>query len=170
MSNELATIKAMEMVAHTNEAASLADIREDSQKFPRIIHISRPYALRDLSVIISQALLYRGQDADADKVTFMASALLDELLADELGLGLKFITLEEIRRVAKKAALDKDTFGISVATLYSAIVAYAKTTGAEAQREANQRKRNADARVLADSPVGTAMAAMAAKISKTHKI
>lgn len=148
---------------------SLVEIRSNSEMYPRLCRIARPFALRDLAVIISKALLYRGQDAEAEKVSFIASSLYDELMADEQGLGLQYITMEEISRVVRRASLDKDTFGISVATLYSAICTFAKGEGDAAQREADNNKKEAD-KALVQEHYGNAIDRLAEKFTSTHKI
>lgn len=158
----------MSNIAVVNPTVSLVEIRLNPEMYPRLLRIAMPEVKRQLAGIIANALLYRGQDAEAEKVAFIANALYDEIMADEQGLGLQCLTLEEIRRVARRTALDKDTFGISVSTLYSALCAYAKGEGLEAQRQANQiYKSEQKSRAEVYEPVLTAAAQ---KIVSTHKI
>lgn len=159
----------MNQIAVLNTPVSLVDIRLHPDTYPRISRIAKPFVLRDLAVVISKALLYRGQDAEAEKVAFISSSLYDELMADEQKLGLPFLTMEEIRRVANRAALDKDTFGISVTTLYSALCAYAKGEGSAAQKEADALQKAAD-RTAASEKIEETIAKLAGKFTSTHKI
>lgn len=144
---------------------SLVEIRLDAERFPRLFRLAKPYAMKDLTAIVAQGLLYRGQDADAEKVTFIASSVYDEMIADEQHLGLMNLSIEEIRRVVKRTALDKDTFGISVATIYSALCAYAKGEGHDADVEAHKIYK--EQRRQAIEPV---VNALAEKFTSTHKI
>lgn len=159
----------MTQLAVINPTVSLVDIRLHPDTYPRISRIAKPFVLRDLAVIISKALLYRGQDAEAEKVAFISSSLYDELMADEQKLGLPFLTMEEIRRVANRAALDKETFGISVTSLYSALCAYAKGEGHSAQMEADNLRKNEE-RAATAGKMEKILAKVAEKFESTHKI
>ena len=50
--------------------------------------------------------------------------------------GLKYISFAEIRRAVRNACLFSEMYGVSVRTIYRAIVEYAKGEGTQAAREA----------------------------------
>ena len=125
----------------TKTTYSLVDIRLDPVSFPRLINIPAAKARAALSKIIADAFLYRGQTADRENVRFIASALLEELLADDK-YGLPFLTLEEIRRAVKTAVLtDENLFGVNVSSLYRVLLAYARGEGRQADATAAERLR-----------------------------
>ena len=159
----------MNQLAVISAPVSLVEIRRNPEMYPRLVRIAMPEVKRQLAGIIANALLYRGQDAEAEKVAFIANALYEEIMADEQGLGLQYLTMEEVRRVAKRTALDKDTFGISVATLYSALCAYAKGEGHTAQMEANNLQRTIDKDAQKES-MERVISRIAENITSTHKI
>lgn len=111
--------------------ADLLRIRKDSATFPRLRNIPEAEATAALYRLITQAMLYRGQKADESFVRFTAAALLGEMLADTHGCGLAEITLQEIAFAVRRAVLTEDLYGVNVATLYRAIVRYAKNDGAK---------------------------------------
>lgn len=116
---------------------TLVDIRSNPQRFPRLHNIPEATALKGLTQIVFMAFMYRGQSASEENISFVASALLAELLEDNQ-YGTMFLTMEEIARVVKKAALSTETFGISVATLYSALVKYCSNEGKKADQKAKE--------------------------------
>ena len=120
--------------------ASLLEMRADATRFPRLKTMPREQAVSGLTRIISQAFLYRGQTADPVNVQFIANTLLDELLAaGQYGAG--NISLAEIRVVVKRAVLESDMFGISVASLYKVIIAFCKNEGHLNQTMVNMSRR-----------------------------
>lgn len=129
MSNKLTTMRSQPA------QVSIVDIRRDPKRFPRLNTYPRERAVEELKVIVSQAFLYRGQDADPNNVLFITTNLLDELLADYDGIGTKFISMAEISRVIKKTILTEEMYGISVASLYKAIAKYCKGEGHEAEEQ-----------------------------------
>lgn len=117
---------------------TLVDIRSDPQRFPRLHNIPPEIALQSLIQIVFMAYMYRGQAVVEENISFVASALMAELL-EENQYGTRYLTMEEITRVVKKAALSSETFGISVATLYSALVKYCSSEGKKADAQAKER-------------------------------
>jgi len=89
--------------------------------------------------MVYAAFLYRGQDATTTTIRFIANALVAEIKADtKFGLG--SLSWEEIGRTIRLAVLGggKEMYGVSVASLYAALVDYAKTEGHDADRRASQ--------------------------------
>ena len=122
------------------ERATLVDIRTDNRKFPRLHTYRREDAIAQMNMIIMMAFQYRGQQADAQTIFQMSSSLIDILNEDEYGIGTKFLSFEEIKRVVKKAALgqSREMYGISVSSIFQALADYCKGDGRMADKEAKE--------------------------------
>lgn len=138
MSNELTT-QDTSLVNYNPGRASLLEMRQHPELFPRIKTMPREQVVDGLTRIVSQAFLYRGQAADATNIQFISSALADELLEDEN--GARNLSLAEIQAVVKKAVLTTDMMGINVSSLYKVIIAFVKGEGRENQSRVEQQKR-----------------------------
>ena len=155
-----------EIENYTPGQASLLEMRADATRFPRLKTLPREQAVSGLTRIISQAFLYRGQTADPVNVQFIANALLDELLEDgKYGAG--NISLAEIRVVVKRAVLNTDMFGISVASLYKVIIAFCKNEGHTNQTMVNMSRRK---EALQPTAVSVRLQAATGNFVKNHKI
>ena len=155
-----------EIENYTPGQASLLEMRADATRFPRLKTLPREQAVSGLTRIISQAFLYRGQTADPVNVQFIANALLDELLADgQYGAG--NISLAEIWVVVKRAVLNTDMFGISVASLYKVIIAFCKNEGHLNQTMVNMSRRK---EALQPTAVSVRLQAATGNFVKNHKI
>lgn len=142
--------------------ATPVEMRRDAVRFPRVGTMPREAAIAQMFGIVEAAALYRGKKMDADELGFTATALVDEILADK-SWGLRLISFAEIRRAIRRAVLETDMYGVSVATLYKALVDYAKGEGtAAANTVALQAKRTTGAQIL--------MEASAAELTKKTKI
>ena len=130
--NQLATIPA--------EKATLVDIRTDNKRFPRLHSYRREDAIAQMNMIIMMAFQFRGQQADTLTIVQMSSSLIDILNDDEFGIGTKFLSFEEIKRVVRKAALgqSKEMYGISVSSLFQALADYCKGEGRMANTQARE--------------------------------
>ena len=130
--NQLTTIPA--------EKATLVDIRTDSRRFPRLYTYKREDAIGQMNMIVIMAFQYRGQQADAHSIYQMSASLIDIVNEDEYGIGTKFLSFEEIKRVVKKAALGqgKEMYGISVSSLFQALADYCKGEGKVASKQATE--------------------------------
>ena len=128
--NQLATIPA--------EKATLVDIRTDNKRFPRLHSYRREDAIGQMNMIVMMAFQFRGQQADAQSIFQMSASLIDILNEDEYGIGTKFLSFEEIKRVIRKAALGqgKEMYGISVSSLFQALADYCKGEGKMANTQA----------------------------------
>ena len=121
--------------------ATLLEMRADSTRFPRIKTMTDEDAVFQLSRIVTQAFLYRGQAADPTNIQFISSALIQEIRQDRT-FGLSDLSLAEIQVVVKRAVLGgSEMFGISVASLYKVIMEYVKGEGHRNQEVVNNRKR-----------------------------
>jgi hypothetical protein len=111
MMNEIATT--------TGNKATLVEIRTDNKRFPRLHTYRREDAVSQMNMIIMMAFQYRGQQADLQTIIQMSSSLIEILNDDEYGIGTRYLSFEEIKRVVKKAALGqgKEMYGISVSSL-----------------------------------------------------
>lgn len=139
--------------------ADLLRIRKDAATFPRLRDIPEEVALQELYRLITQAMLYRGQKADESFVRFTAAALLGEMRADFNRCGLPEITLPEIAFAVRRAVISEDIYGVNVASLYKALVQYARNDGAKLQ---------ATGRITADQ-LATIKAAYAGQMMKQVK-
>lgn len=130
----------MNEMTTTGQKATLVEIRTDNRKFPRLHTYQRDEAIRYMNMIIIMAFQYRGQNADTQTIVQMSASLIDILLEDEYGIGTRFLSFEEIKRVVRRAALGqgKEMFGISVSSIFQALADYCKGEGRMADREAKQ--------------------------------
>lgn len=130
--NQMTTIPA--------EKATLVDIRTDNKRFPRLYTYKREDAIAQMNMIIMMAFQFRGQQADVQTIMQMSASLIDILNEDEYGIGTKYLTMEEIKRVVKRAALGqgKEMYGISVSSLFQALADYCKGEGRMADQQAKE--------------------------------
>lgn len=148
--------------------ASLIEMRADPKRFPRIKSVPREQAVREISKTVSQAFLYRGQQADPTNIQFISAALVDELLLDRQ-YGAPNISFDEIRVVVKRAVLGgSEMFGISVASLYKVIMDYIKGEGNRIQHEVADYRRRQREKALDESPANPMLMAYAGQFSKDH--
>jgi hypothetical protein len=124
----------------TQTQSSLVEIRTDDKRFPRLYKYSREEAINQMNMIIMMAFQFRGQQADAMTIFQMSSSLIDILNEDEYGIGTRFLSFEEIKRVVRKAALGqgREMYGISVSSLFQALADYCKGEGRSADIEAKE--------------------------------
>lgn len=119
-----------------NSAQGLLEIRHDKDRFPRLKDITTANAVARVRGIVASAYLYRGQAIDKEAAGFIAAALVQELTTDFDRLGTAEITIEEVAYAVRKAVMSDSMYGISVASLYRAVVGYIKSEGAALQRKA----------------------------------
>ena len=124
-------------LAEFSARLDLVAIRRDPVGFPRIKATPRPEAVARMSQIVYAAFLYRNQPTTKEALAFTATALVDEIMADA-HFGLQSLSWKEIGMVIRRAVLGgaKELYGVSVSTLYAALVDYAKTEGHEAAKQA----------------------------------
>ena len=122
------------------EKATLVDIRTDNKRFPRLYTYKREDAIAQMNMVIMMAFQFRGQQADVQTIMQMSTTLIEILNEDEYGIGTKYLTMEEIKRVIKRAALGqgKEMYGISVSSLFQALADYCKGEGRMADQQAKE--------------------------------
>ena len=169
MNNEMTTTSSQLMTPASSQA-SLLDMRADAKRFPRIGTFSREQAVLEMSKIVSQAFLYKGQAADPTNIQFISCSLVDELQADLDKLGTRNISFAEISRVVKRAVLQDDMYGISVASLYKVIIDYIKGEGHRLQQEVLQKRRSIEQREIKNSIVAPMLQAYAGQLLKNSKV
>ena len=148
---------------------SLLEMRMDENRFPRIGKYTREQAVFEMSKIVSQAFLYKGQAADSKNIQFISCALVDELQSDLDGLGTKNISFEEISRIVKRAILTDDIF-LSVSSFYKVIMNYIKGEGHQLQKQIIAERKKADLEQIKKSPVYQMLTASAAEMAKQSKV
>lgn len=120
--------------------ATLVEIRTDNVKYPRLHTYRREDAISQMNMIIMMAFQYRGQQADVQTIMQMSASLIDILLEDEYGIGTKYLSFEEIKRVIRRASLGqgREMYGISVSSLFQALADYCRGEGRSADKEAKE--------------------------------
>jgi hypothetical protein len=120
--------------------ATLVEIRTDNIKYPRLHTYRREDAISQMNMIIMMAFQYRGQQADVQTIMQMSASLIDILLEDEYGIGTKYLSFEEIKRVIRRASLGqgREMYGISVSSLFQALADYCRGEGRSADKEAKE--------------------------------
>ena len=169
MNNEITTTNGQLMTSASNQV-SLLEMRMDEKRFPRIGAFPREQAVFEMSKIVSQAFLYRGQAADPKNIQFISCALVDELQSDLDKLGTRHISFAEISRVVKRAVLQDDMYGISVASLYKVIIEYIKGEGHRLQQEVSERKRKSEQEQIKNSVIAPMLQAYAGELLKHSKV
>lgn len=169
MNNEVTTSKSA--LADFNPGkATLLEMRADPERFPRLKAVTREQAVFEMSKIVTQAFLYRGQTADLTTIQFISSNLVDELLADGT-CGASCISFAEIQVVVKRAVLGaSEMFGISVASLYKVIIEYVKGEGHNNQKLILETKRRMEEKRLQGSGINPMLRAYAGEFVKNHKL
>lgn len=130
----------MNQITTQPEKATLVDIRTDNKRFPRLYTYKREDAIAQMNMVIMMAFQFRGQQADVQTIMQMSATLIEILNEDEYGIGTKYLTFEEIKRVVKRAALGqgKEMYGISVSSLFQALADYCRGEGRMADQQAKE--------------------------------
>ena len=159
-----------EIVNYNPGRASLLEMRADATRFPRIKTMPREQVVFEMSKIVSQAFLYRGQAADLTNIQFISSALVDELLEDDK-YGAGYLSLAEIQVIVKRAVLGgSEMFGISVASLYKVIMEFVKGEGHLNQQKIWEARRKEEDKRLQASGITPMLRAFTGEFVKNHKI
>ena len=162
MSNEIAN--------YNPGQASLLEMRADAIRFPRIKTMPREQVVFEMSKIVSQAFLYRGQAADPVNVQFISNALLNELLEDDK-YGAGYLSLAEIQVIVKRAVLGgSEMFGISVASLYKVIMEFVKGEGHRNQQQVLEQRKKETERILKESALAPMLKAYTGEFIRNNKI
>lgn len=169
MNNEITKSNGQLMTPASNQV-SLLEMRMDEKRFPRIGAFPREQAVFEMSKIVSRAFLYKGQAADPKNIQFISCAIVDELQSDLDRLGTRNISFGEISRVVKRAVLQDDMYGISVASLYKVIIDYIKGEGHRLQQEVLQKRRSIEQREIKNSIVAPMLQAYAGQLLKNSNV
>lgn len=169
MNNNLTTTDNQLMTPEATQA-SLLEIRMDAKRYPRLHTYTREQAVTEMTKVVSQAFLYKGQAADPTNIQFISCSLVDELRADLDKMGTKHLSFAEISRVVKRAVLRDEMYGISVASLYKVIIEYVKGEGHKLQREVLERKRKTDQEQIKNSVIAPMLQAYAGQLLKNSKV
>ena len=168
MSNEITNQSGV--VNYNPGKATLLEMRADPTRFPRLKAMPREQAVFELTKIVTQAFLYRGQAADVTTIQFISSSLVDELLADDK-YGASSISFAEIQVVVKRAILGgSEMFGISVASLYKVIMEFVKGEGHLNQQKIWEARRKEEDKRLQASGLTPMLRAFTGEFVKNHKI
>ena len=159
-----------QLMTPASNQVSLLDIRKDAKRFPRLHTYSREQAVTEMSKIVSQAFLYKGQAADPTNIQFISCSLVDELQADLDRLGTRFLSFAEISRIVKRAVLQDEMYGISVASLYKVIVEYVKGEGLKLQQQVKEEQNKVQHEYIKNSVVAPMLQAYAGQLLKNSKL
>lgn len=149
-----------------NPQVDLVTVRSLPEKFPRVGKTERREAVSRLLPIVYGALLYNNQDVTKDRLLFMAEAIYEEIMADTT-FGLRYLSWMEVGMVVRRAVIGgaREMYGVSVSTILSSLIDYAKTEGHEADAKAIQRKNEGKATQVTEA-VETYARQLAAKIER----
>ena len=159
-----------QLMTPASNQVSLLDIRKDAKRFPRLHTYSREQAVTEMSKIVSQAFLYKGQAADPNNIQFISCSLVDELQADLDRLGTRFLSFAEISRIVKRAVLQDEMYGISVASLYKVIAEYVKGEGRRLQQQIKEEQNKVQREYIKNSVVAPMLQAYAGQLLKNSKL
>ena len=169
MSNEMTTTSSA-LENFNPGRASLLEMRADSSRFPRLKSVPREQAVFEMTKIVTQAFLYRGQLLDKQNILFISTTLVDELLEDDI-YGAGTISFAEIQVVVKRAVLGgSEMFGISVASLYKVIMEFVKGEGHLNQQKIWEARRKEEDKRLQASGLTPMLRAFTGEFVKNHKI
>ena len=169
MNNEMTTISS-QLMTQASSQASLLDMRADAKRFPRIGTFSREQAVLEMSKIVSQAFLYKGQAADPTNIQFISCSLVDELQADLDKLGTRNISFAEISRIVKRSVLQDEMYGISVASPYKVILEYTPGEGHRLHQQVAEMRRKREEREIKNSVIAPMLQAYAGELLKRSKV
>ena len=169
MNNEMTTTSSQLMTPASSQA-SLLEMRMDKKKFPRIGAFTREQAVFEMSKIVSQAFLYKGQAADPTNIQFISCSLVDELQADLDKLGTRNISFAEISRIVKRSVLQDEMYGISVASLYKVIIEYIKGEGHRLHQQVAEMRRKREEREIKNFVIAPMLQAYAGELLKHSKV
>lgn len=140
----------------TERVVSLEEIRSNREAFPRLKDIPEQEACRLLQPILYKAFMIRGQNLPPEAIAFMAQELRTALMQDEDRAGLPNITIEEIRRETRSAALGNrgEMYGLNVASIYQVLVKYAFGAGRRAEENVLKARKAELEAARSKGPIG----------------
>lgn len=150
---------------------SLLEMRANPERFPRLYTIPREQAVFEMSKIVTQAFLYRGQAADPTNIQFISSTLVQEIIENN-PYGAASLSFAEIQVIVKRAIFkgQDEVFNISVASLYKVLADFAKGEGTLNQRKVEEMRRMEEYRQIRDSVIAPMLKAYTGEFLKNNKI
>lgn len=115
--------------------------RRDAERYPRLASYQIAELYAKMREVVWAASLYRGQELSDTKIDFIAMTLCREIFADRK-YGLHLLTFEEVGYAIRSAVLEegRQMMGITVASLYGALVDYVRGEGHAASEAARLNK------------------------------
>lgn len=169
MENEMTTTN-NQLTTPATSQVSLLEMRMDARTYPRIGAVSREAAIVEMSKIVTQAFLYKGQAADPTNIQFIACTLVDELQQDSEGMGSRKISFAEIARIVKRSILQDEMYGISVASLYKVIATYIKGEGKKIHEQALDAISKSEQEKMKRSVIAPMLQSYAGQLLKNSKV
>lgn len=157
------------LAVQNNAQVTLLDMRKDPKRFPRIGTYPREQAVFEMSKIVSQVFLYKGQTVDPINIQFISCSLVDELQADLDKMGTKNISFEEISRIVKRAVLTDDIF-LSVSSFYKVIMTYIKGEGHRLHKQVIAMQEREEQEQMRQSIIAPMLQAYAGAMIKHSKV
>jgi len=127
------------LIAVPPRTVTFVDIRRDTATYPRIDAVPTEVAVAALTQIIYRAAFNAAPGTFSDtgkdsQLATMAAELYDILLENYDGLGTHLLSFAEIARVLRAASVKRDLYGISVRSMYDAILDYCEGEGRKASQ------------------------------------
>lgn len=168
------------LIAVPPRTVTYLDIRRDTTTYPRLDAVPSEVAVAALTQIIFRAMFnaapggFRDEGQD-ERIATMAAELYDILLEDYDGMGTNLLSFAEIARVLRAASVNRDLYGISVRSLYDAILDYCAGEGREASRRVRAEKWAQPQAPALPSPAAQEEAlqylrASLEKVAQNHKV
>ena len=142
------------------------ELRSNRETYPHLSDIDRGDVLRIVKDYALAAFMIRGQKPDGQMLAVTAGILTDTLLADEKRIGTNALTVQELSRIFRDAAMEGDR-PVSAACLYEAVERYVLGPGHDAEAESRRRLSK---KTPALSPALARIDAAAAHFAKSHSI
>lgn len=158
-------------------SVSFLDIRRDQATYPRLEAVPRDIAIAALRAIIVRATFNAApgqydRATQEEKIAIIAEELYGLLLEDYYGLGTKNLSFAEIARVIRAGSASRDFYGVSVRTLYSAVLDYCEGEGRKASQILQAERWNGTPThrpIQAPDQERTALASTLETLTKNHK-
>ena len=155
-------------------SVTFVDIRRDTTTYPRIDAVPREVAVAALRAIIIRATFNAApgqydKGTQEEKIAFIAEELYGLILEDYYELGTSRLSFAELARVLRAGSAGRDFYGVSVRTLYSAILDYCEGEGRKASQIIKAEKWNNAPTHRPALPSNSEVTALAEKIATLTK-
>lgn len=158
------------VVAPQCDASPLA-VRADRARYPRVKDVTPAEGVTMMMQIVGCTQIYANRKTGKEELLAIARALYAELLADDFCKGTRYLAWVEIERAIRRGILGagKEMYGISVSTLYQAILNYMDEVVTPAQRQMQQERKKVGVDVSAMCDTYAGMMARANEERKRRK-